>query len=167
MNALIAPDSSILSSVPGTTRDTIEESASISGIPFRFTDTAGIRKTRGAVEQIGVERSRKALDTSEIVLIVLDSSKPLSAGDRSLIEESRGKNALLVLNKIDLPNRLRLSDDFATTDYTSVSATAGTGLEALRDKLVSLAYSGKVGTTDVDVAINERHKALLELAEKY
>src|SRR5260221_7580622 len=103
MNALIAPDSSILSSVPGTTRDTIEETASISGIPFRLTDTAGIRKTRGAVEQIGVERSRKALDISEIVLLVLDSSRPLNKADRELAEQSRRKNPLLVLNKVDLP----------------------------------------------------------------
>src|SRR5260221_7466845 len=71
MNALIGSDRSIVTSVPGTTRDTIEETISISGVPFRLTDTAGIRKTRGAVEQIGVDRRRKALDTSEIVLIVL------------------------------------------------------------------------------------------------
>src|SRR5260221_7451418 len=113
MNALIAPDSSILSSVPGTTRDTIEESASISGIPFRLTDTAGIRKSRGAVEQIGVERSRKTLDSSEIVLIVLDSSKPFTAADREIATHSQGKITLLILNKLDLPNRLRLSDDLA------------------------------------------------------
>ena len=167
MNALIGTDRSIVTSVPGTTRDTIEETASISGVPFRLTDTAGIRKSRGAVEQIGVERSRKALDISEIVLLVLDSSKPLTVTDRELIKESHGKVTLLVINKVDLPNRLRLSSDLASMQHVKVSATVGTGLDTLRDKLVSLAYSGKVGTTDVDVAINERQSALLKLSEKY
>ena len=167
LNALIGADRSIVTSVPGTTRDTIEETTSISGVPFRLTDTAGIRKTRGAAEQIGVERSRKALDISEIVLLVLDSSKPLNAADRELAKHSQGKNTLLVLNKVDLPTRLRLPDDLANIQSVKISATNGTGLDTLRDKLVNLAYSGKVGTTDVDVAINERQNALLESSEKY
>ena len=167
LNALIGTDRSIVTSVPGTTRDTIEETASISGVPFRLTDTAGIRSTRGAAEKIGVERSRKALDSSEIVLVVLDSSKQLNAADRELIKHSHGKHALLVLNKIDLPSRLRLPDDLAKIENVKVSAANGTGLNTLRDQLVKLAYSGKVGTTDVDVAINERQKALLESSDKY
>jgi tRNA modification GTPase len=166
MNALIGSDRSIVTSVPGTTRDTIEETASISGVPFRLTDTAGIRKTRGTVEQIGVERSRKALDASEIVLLVLDSSKPLNAADRKLANQTQRNKTLLVLNKADLPTHLLLSDDMLDVDNVKVSATVGTGLESLREKLVNLAYSGKVGTTDVDVAINERQKALLEYSNK-
>jgi len=166
LNALIGTDRSIVTSVPGTTRDTIEEIASISGVPFRLTDTAGIRKSRGAAEQIGVERSRKALDISEIVLLVLDSSKPLNAADRDLAKQIPGKNTLLVLNKIDLPSRIRLPTDLASMECVKISAVTGTGLDTLRDKLVSLAYSGKVGTTDVDVAINERQNALLEVSKK-
>jgi tRNA modification GTPase len=167
MNALIGSDRSIVTSVPGTTRDTIEENACISGVLFRLTDTAGIRKTRGAAEQIGVERSRKALDISEIVLLVLDSSKSLSAADRELAKQIEGNRLLLVLNKADLSTRLRLPDDMAAFDCVKVSATIGTGLDALRDKLVGLAYSGKVGTTDVDVAINERQNGLLKYSENY
>jgi tRNA modification GTPase len=166
LNALLGSDRSIVTSVPGTTRDTIEEAATISGIPFRFTDTAGIRKTRGAAEQIGVERSRKALDISEIVLLVLDSSRQLNAADRDLAKQIQGKSTLLVLNKIDLPSRLRLPADLATMECVKISATTGSGLDTLREKLVSLAYSGKVGTTDVDVAINERQNALLQSSEK-
>ena len=104
MNALIGSDRSIVTPVPGTTRDTIEETASISGIPFRLTDTAGMRKTRGTAEKLGVARSRKALDISDIVLLVLDSSKPLSAADRDLIKQCDGKVALLVLNKTGSSN---------------------------------------------------------------
>jgi tRNA modification GTPase len=166
MNALIGSDRSIVTSVPGTTRDTIEETASISGVPFRLTDTAGIRKTRGAVEQMGVDRSRKTLNTSEIILLVLDSSKPLNAADRELAKQIQGNKTLLVLNKSDLPTRFRLPNEMASIDCVEVSATVGTGLDTLREKLVSLAYSGKVGTTDVDIAINERQRALLESSHK-
>ncbi len=167
MNALIGSDRSIVTPVPGTTRDTIEETASISGVPFRLTDTAGMRKTRGTAEKLGVARSRKALDISDIVLLVLDSSKPLSAADRDLIKQCDGKVALLVLNKLDLPTRIQLPKDLASLRCVRVSATIGTGLDALRDKLLNLAYSGNVGTTDVDVAINQRQTHLLNMSEKY
>ena len=166
LNALVGTDRSIVTPVPGTTRDTIEESASISGIPFCFTDTAGIRQTRGAAEKIGVERSRKALERSEIVLFVLDASRPMSAADREVLTLNRGKPAMLVLNKVDLRMRLRLPEGVSTIDSVHVSATSGKGLDLLREKLVGLAYSGNVGTTAVDVAINERHKTSLECANK-
>jgi tRNA modification GTPase len=167
LNAVVGRDRSIVTPIPGTTRDTIEESASICGIPFRFTDTAGIRSTRGTVEVLGVDRSRKALETSEIVLHVWDSSRPYSTADRRISEMSRGKSLAHVLNKSDLPSRLRLPRDLAIEECVRVSALTGTGLDALRDRLVSLAYSGNVGSVDVDVAINERHTSLLEAAYKY
>ena len=166
MNALVGSDRSIVTPVPGTTRDTIEEAASISGIPFRLTDTAGIRKTNDAVEQIGVERSRKVLETSEIALIVLDSSEPFATADNELVNQIQGKKALLVLNKIDLPKRLELPRNVATLQSVSVSAITGEGLNALQDKLVTIAYSGTVGSANVGVAINERHKISLESASK-
>ena len=167
MNALVGSDRSIVTPVPGTTRDTIEEAASISGIPFRLTDTAGIRKTNDAIEQIGVERSRKVLETSEIALIVLDSSEPFAAMDNELVNQIQGKKILLVLNKIDLPKRLQLPYDVAAIESVSVSAITGEGLNTLQDKLVTIAYSGTVGSASMGVAINERHKASLESANKY
>jgi tRNA modification GTPase len=167
LNALVGRDRSIVTPIPGTTRDTIEESASISGIPFRFTDTAGIRSTRGTVEVLGVNRSRKALEISEIVLHVWDSSRPHSTADRRILEMSRGKSLVHALNKSDLPSLLRLPRDLAVDQCIHVSALTGTGLDALRDRLVSLAYSGGVGSVDVDVAINERHTSLLESAYKF
>jgi tRNA modification GTPase len=167
LNALVGRDRSIVTPIPGTTRDTVEESVSISGIPFRFTDTAGIRNTRGTVEALGVDRSRKALEISEIVLHVWDLSRPYSTADRRILEMSRGKSLVHVLNKSDLPCRLRLPQDIAIDQCVRVSALTGTGLDALRERLVSLAYSGNVGSVDVDVAINERHTGLLETAYKY
>ncbi len=167
LNALVGRDRSIVTPIPGTTRDTVEETVSISGIPFRFTDTAGIRTTRGTVETLGVDRSRKALELSEIVLHLWDSSRSASTADQRILELSRGKGLLHVLNKSDLPRRLHLPKDIDANECVPVSALTGTGLDALRDRLVSLAYTGKVGTTDVDVAINERHSGLLESASKY
>jgi tRNA modification GTPase len=167
MNALVGRDRSIVTPVPGTTRDTIEEAVSISGIPFRFTDTAGIRATRGTAENIGVIRSRNTLATSEIVLHVLDASKLSSTADTEILELSKGKNVFHILNKIDLPQRLRLPTGIADQNVVRVSATTGAGLDSLRDRLVTEACSGKVGSTDVDVAINERQNVALGFANKY
>ena len=167
LNALVGRDRSIVTPIPGTTRDTVEESVSISGIPFRFTDTAGIRTTRGTVEAIGVDRSRKALENSEISLHIWDSSRPRNTADLQIIEMTRGRNLVNVLNKHDLPSRLRLPRDIDGSKCIRVSALTGAGLDTLRDKLVSLAYSGEVGTTGLDVAINERHRNLLASAYKH
>ena len=167
LNALVGRDRSIVTPTPGTTRDTIDETVSISGIPFRFTDTAGIRRARGTTEALGVNRSRKALDTSEIVLLVCDLSRPFVPADAALISSCRTRRCILALNKADLKERFRLPAQFQSK-ATSVrlSATRGDGLDALRSKLVEIAYSGNIGTAHVDVAINERHKALLESAQK-
>jgi tRNA modification GTPase len=167
MNALIGRDRSIVTPVAGTTRDTIEEAVSISGIPFRFTDTAGIRHTHGKAENLGVSRSRNTLATSEIVLHMWDSSKPASAADADIVELSKGKNVLHVLNKIDLPQRLRFDVEMADSTVVRVSATTGDGLDLLREKLVAYAYSGKVGSMDVNVAINERQSIALSVSHKY
>jgi tRNA modification GTPase len=153
--------------VPGTTRDTIEESVSIDGIPFRFTDTAGIRRTRGAAETSGVKRSHKALEASEIVLLVCDLSRTWTRADVGILSACRDKHTLFVLNKADLKERLRIPEAIRTHAICiPVSATEGTGLDTLRGKLADLAYSGTVGNTHVDVAINERHKTSLESATK-
>lgn len=167
LNALVGKDRSIVTPIPGTTRDTVEESVNISGIPFCFVDTAGIRCARGHAETLSVSRSRKMLASSEIVLHVWDVSRPFRTAHDQIAEMSRGKNVVHVLNKTDLPSRLRLPPDIADHDCVRVSALTGTGLDTLREKLVSLAYSGSVGSLDVDVAINERHTSSLEVAHKY
>jgi tRNA modification GTPase len=167
LNALVGKDRSIVTPIPGTTRDTIEESASINGVPFRFTDTAGIRRSRGTAEQIGVGRSRKTLAHSDIVLHVCDASRPLTTADSDIMKTCRDRTAILVLNKADLPRRLRMAPAISKREHLFVSALRGQGLDTLQAKLVDLAYSGTVGSADVDVAINARHTASLESAYKY
>ncbi|HVM59400.1 MAG TPA: tRNA uridine-5-carboxymethylaminomethyl(34) synthesis GTPase MnmE [Verrucomicrobiae bacterium] len=168
LNALVGHDRAIVTPVPGTTRDTVDETVSIDGIPFRFTDTAGIRRGRATAERLGVKRSRKTLDASEIALTVCDLSQAFTAADAEVIGAVGTKRSILVLNKSDLPPRLRLPAEIAKgLDSIRVSATRGDGLDNLRAKLVALAYSGTVGTAAVDVAINERQRNLLGAAMKY
>lgn len=167
LNALLGRDRSIVTPTPGTTRDTIEESASIKGVPFRFTDTAGIRRSRGSAEKLGVHRSRKALADSEIALHVFDASRPLTSADSEIMKTCHNRTTILVLNKADLPRRLSLSAAIRHREHVLVSALRGDGLDILQSKLVDLAYSGTVGSGDVDVAINTRHTASLQVAYKY
>ncbi len=157
MNALLGQDRAIVTPIPGTTRDTIEEYVSIAGIPFRLTDTAGIRKARGKVEQIGVERSRASAARSEIILHVLDSSRPFARADAEIAAHYAGKQTILVLNKSDLRRQLTLPKALGNSPKVEVSATLGSGTEKLRELMAELVMGGKVGRSELDVAINERH----------
>ena len=96
-------EKAIVTDIAGTTRDVIEEYVNINGVPLKLIDTAGIRETDDIVEQIGVERSRKALKEADLVLLVLYASEPLTAQDRQLLEISQDTNRIILLNKTDLP----------------------------------------------------------------
>jgi tRNA modification GTPase len=164
LNALLGEDRAIVTPVAGTTRDTLEEFANIQGIPFRFIDTAGLRRPRGQVEGIGVQRTANAIQRSDIVLHVLDSSQPFRAADLELSEPFRNKRHVLVLNKADLKNRLRLPTQLSELKAVAVSALTGLGVSNLCDSLVEFAYSGTTGSADLAVAINERHREALSRA---
>lgn len=164
LNALLGENRSIVTPVPGTTRDTVEELANIKGVPFRLIDTAGIRRARGHIEAIGVRRTQTALEQSEFLLHLLDASRPFTVADREVAVQCKKKRVLLVLNKIDLPRRLRLPKELSKFDTVAVSATTGRGLEDLRGKLLQFAFSGTAGITDITVAINERHRTALSKA---
>lgn len=94
-----------MTDIEGTTRDVIEEYVNIKGVPLKLVDTAGIRDTDDIVEKIGVERSKKALEEADLVLLVLNSSEPLTLQDRSLLELSKESNRIVLLNKTDLPQK--------------------------------------------------------------
>jgi tRNA modification GTPase len=161
LNALLGEDRSIVTPVPGTTRDTIEELANIKGVPFRFADTAGIRRARGRVEELGLQRTENVLERSEIVLHVLDAARPFSTADHDIAKRCQTKHLLLVLNKTDLSSRLCVPPELSKLETVAVSALTGHGLNKLRDKLLAIAHSGTAGSTDLNVAINERHRAAL------
>src|SRR5581483_8758018 len=108
LNQLLGHDRAIVSPIPGTTRDTIEETANIRGLPVVFIDTAGLREARDEIEQEGIRRSRESLQKAEFILHVLDASEPLTREDENYFQEFAGKKRILVRNKMDLPKKLQL-----------------------------------------------------------
>jgi tRNA modification GTPase len=159
LNALLRQDRAIVSDVPGTTRDVLEEYLNIDGIPLRILDTAGIRHSHDLVEREGVRRSRAAIASADLVLIVLDASQPLAADDRQVLEASKAKPAIAILNKSDLPRRLGPLS--APEAQVSLSCLSEAGLPDLRQALVEAIQNG-VGPREHPLAVNQRQKTALE-----
>jgi tRNA modification GTPase len=179
LNQLLGHDRAIVSPIPGTTRDTIEETANIRGIPVVFIDTAGLCEARDEIEQEGVRRSRESLAKAEFILHVLDASEPLTAADEKYLAEFAGKKRILVVNKIDLPRKLKLpgkvgmarravrSDARAARPYliiVDICCLSGQGIEALKDAIKELVWSGEIKASMLQVMINSRHQDALNRA---
>lgn len=161
LNCLLGHDRAIVSAIPGTTRDTIEETANIRGLPVVFVDTAGLWEARDEIEVEGMRRSRKSLEEAEMLLHVLDASQPLTAADQEFLAGAAGKRRILIRNKADLPSRLELPSDVSGGPVVSVSCLTGVGLEALKDQIRNLAWSGEINAENLQVMINSRHQDAL------
>ena len=159
LNLLLGTDRAIVSPIPGTTRDTVEETANIRGLPVTFVDTAGLREAGGIIEEEGIRRSRVAYQQAELVLHIFDGSEALSDTDRKQLNEFSGKARLLVRNKIDLPARLELP-----CPAIDVSCATGEGLEGLKDAIKDMIWSGRVKSDMPQVMINSRHQDALQRA---
>ena len=162
-NALLKEDRAIVTDIEGTTRDYIEESINLRGIPVRLIDTAGIRSTRDPVERIGVERSLTKIKEADIVLFVVDASRKLTEEDRRIYEQVRGRNLIVVLNKIDLGEKLPL-EIFEGQSIIKVSALTGHGLENLEEEILR-----KVGATipeGLNIYVSVRHEELLRKSKE-
>jgi tRNA modification GTPase len=168
LNQLLGKDRAIVSPVPGTTRDTIEETASVRGLPVVFIDTAGLREARDEIEREGIRRSRESLASAEFILHVLDASEPLTEADEKYLAEFAGKKRILVRNKTDLPVKLNLPQDSRFTIRDSrvvdVSCLSGQGIEALKDAIKELVWSGEINAGMLQVMINSRHQDALNRA---
>ncbi len=163
LNALLRQDRAIVTEIPGTTRDILEEYLNISGVPLRILDTAGIRHSHDRVEQEGVRRSLAAIESADLVLVVLDGSEPLSAEDRRVLEQVKHKTTIAVINKSDLPRAL---EELALPEIqVALSCTSGTGLENLRQGISDLIKQGGIQAREHPLAVNQRHKTVLEQAE--
>jgi tRNA modification GTPase len=163
LNQLLGHDRAIVSPIPGTTRDTIEETANIRGLPVVFVDTAGLREAGDAIEVEGMRRSREALGRADIVLHVLDVSEPLATGENSFVEEFAGKPRILVRNKIDLPTQWTW-DDTPESRLVDVSCLTGQGIEALKDAIKDAVWKGEIRAEMLQVMINSRHQEALNRA---
>ncbi|OFW33007.1 MAG: tRNA uridine-5-carboxymethylaminomethyl(34) synthesis GTPase MnmE [Candidatus Aquicultor primus] len=167
LNALLGEERAIVTAVPGTTRDVIEEAISVKGVPLRIKDTAGIRHSVDEVEIIGVELSRKTIKTATLVLCVIDGSRPISAEDIALVEEIKSEPAVLVVNKADLPEDksvagLELPQNFKA--QVRVSALTGAGIEELETSIEKLFFAGDIDMSDRTLITNARHTQLIERA---
>jgi tRNA modification GTPase len=163
LNQLLGHGRAIVSPVPGTTRDTIEETANIRGLPVVFVDTAGLREAGDDIEAEGIRRSREALGRAEIVLHVFDASEPLTAEDERYLMEFAGKKRILVKNKIDLPPKLELPAEIKLP-AVEVCCLRGSGIEALKDGIKELVWAGEIRAEMLQVMINSRHQEALTRA---
>lgn len=165
LNQLLGRDRAIVSHIPGTTRDTIEETANIRGLPIVFIDTAGLRDSVDEIEREGIRRSRESLERAELILHVLDASEPLTDADKNYLAEFADKKRIFVLNKTDLPVKLEAP---ASTPFASptanVSCLNGQGIELLKDAIKDLVWSGEINAEMLEVAINSRHQDALNRA---
>jgi tRNA modification GTPase len=165
LNQLLGHDRAIVSPIAGTTRDTIEETANIRGLPVVFIDTAGLREGRDEIEVEGIRRSRETLEKAELILHVLDASEPLTSADEIYLVEFAAKKRILVRNKTDLPIKLELPPDSRFTIHDSravdVSCLSGQGMEALKDAIKNLVWAGKIEAGMLQVMINSRHQEAL------
>ncbi|MCK4245403.1 MAG: tRNA uridine-5-carboxymethylaminomethyl(34) synthesis GTPase MnmE [Candidatus Omnitrophica bacterium] len=164
LNAFLREERAIVTKIPGTTRDTIEEIINLNGIPLRIIDTAGIRRTTRAIEVEGVRRSKDWLRRADLVLLVIDSSQSLNNEDLELIKGTIERKSILILNKIDLPLRInleRLKGLGNGRKIVKISATKSIGLEDLEKIIYALVWDGKVCSSDQTLIINSRHQELL------
>ncbi|GGA47333.1 tRNA uridine-5-carboxymethylaminomethyl(34) synthesis GTPase MnmE [Paenibacillus physcomitrellae] len=169
MNALTRENKAIVTDIPGTTRDVIEEFVTINNIPLKLLDTAGIRETLDVVEKIGVERSKAAVEEADLILLVLNGAEPLHEDELALIEGIRQRQVLVLINKTDLPQQLdrsKLREFFEEGQIVELSVKTRDGLERLEDAISELFFGGKLESGDLTYVSNVRHIALLKKAKQ-
>ena len=167
MNALLRETRAIVTEIPGTTRDTIEEALTIRNIPVKLTDTAGIRHTDDVIEKIGIEKSKESFNKADLVIFMVDNSRPLDDEDREIIEYIGDRKVLAIINKTDLENRLDISEikrKLPNGIFIETSMAREDGISRIEDEIENLVYGGKVKQNDSMMVTNVRHKALLEEA---
>lgn len=170
LNALLRQSRAIVTPIPGTTRDTIEETMHLRGLPIVLIDTAGITATDNLVERLGVERSRQAVQAADLALFVLDGSRPLSHYDRQIAALLTDKTAIMVINKADLPQRLNATQAaglLPDAPVVHISALTGAGLEQLEDTIEATVLGGRVVATDALLVTNPRHQDALRRAAEH
>ena len=165
MNSLLKETRAIVTEIPGTTRDTIEEHISIKGIPVRLTDTAGIRETDDIIEKIGIEKSKESFNQADLVIFILDSSREMEQEDIDIMNLIDPEKTLILLNKIDLVQKIRKEDILAKIGNISIIETSmhnQMGISEIEEKIVNLVYCGKVSQSNNLIITNVRHKNILE-----
>ena len=173
MNRLLREERAIVTEIPGTTRDTIEEYADLDGIPVRITDTAGIRESDDKIEMIGVEKSREAIENADLVLLLLDSSQPLTAEDRQIFPLLRNRKCVIAFNKSDLdtvltPEQVRRETGLPQeTPLIIMSAETGSGITELTEAIKQFVFGGEAGLGSDIMITDARHEERMRETLQY
>ena len=169
LNAILRENRAIVTDVPGTTRDIIEEYVNVDGIPLKIVDTAGIRDTEDLVEKIGVDRAKEVVEDADLIIGIFDASRELTDDDKEIIELIKERKSIVLLNKTDLPNVYN-SDDLAkilrNKKIINTAIAKGEGIEELEKTIVDMFYSGDVEVKDEVMVTKLRHKDQLLKAKK-
>ncbi|MEH6938478.1 tRNA uridine-5-carboxymethylaminomethyl(34) synthesis GTPase MnmE [Bacillus sp. JJ664] len=168
LNTLVQESKAIVTDIPGTTRDVIEEYVNVKGVPLRLIDTAGIRETKDVVEAIGVERSKKVLNLADLVLFVLNNNEQLTEEDRVLYKQMSEKDVIVIINKTDLPQNLDIEEVKQLVGNATIVTTSlkeEQGIEDLEKAIADLYFEGQIEAQDLTYLSNARHIALLKQAE--
>ena len=169
LNSLLHEDKAIVTNVAGTTRDVIEEYVNVNDVPLKLIDTAGIRHTNDTVEKIGVERSRQAIDTADLILLLIDSSQSLTDEDQELIQQTANKPRIVILNKTDLPTKVDEQELAKLIDGDPVikaSMTKHEGINELSSAISHLFFDKGIESSQNNVMVtNARHIGLLRQAD--
>lgn len=167
LNSILREERAIVTSIAGTTRDTIEEIINIKGIPLIMVDTAGIRKTQDEVENIGVQKSKKMLKEADLVLFVLDSSRDFSEEDREIYDSIESEKVIGILNKIDMEKKLDITNLTKVKKWIEISALENIGIDTLENEIYNFILSENIEDSSEKLIItNIRHKSALEKTKK-
>jgi len=161
MNTLLREERAIVTDIPGTTRDTIEEFVNIKGIPLRIIDTAGIRKTYDKIEEIGVEKAKKEIKEADMIIAVFDISRELTEEDFEIIELIKDKKSIVIINKVDLATKWNPKDFFNDRKVLDISARTKKEIEDLENEIEQLWKNNDMSTSEDVIISNMRHKELL------
>ncbi|WRP06633.1 tRNA uridine-5-carboxymethylaminomethyl(34) synthesis GTPase MnmE [Rossellomorea aquimaris] len=167
LNSLVHENKAIVTDIPGTTRDVIEEYVNVRGVPLRLVDTAGIRETEDIVERIGVERSRQVLKEADLILLVLNYADELTPEDEQLFEAVRGMDVIVIVNKTDLSQKIDIDKVRKLAENHQLVTTAlleEQGIDELEEAISSLFFAGSIESGDMTYVSNSRHIALLNQA---
>ena len=165
LNQLVQKDRAIVTDVPGTTRDVIEETLNLDGIPVVISDTAGVHHTDNLIEKIGIEKTLEHVNGSDLVLFMIEAHRPVDPEDHLIYEKINSKPKIVVLNKIDLirkGNETILPDSWRFDDLVHISALYDRGIDQLKDKVIKMAWGQNSTDFEGMVVPNLRHKLLLE-----
>jgi len=160
LNALLKEKRAIVTDVPGTTRDVIEEYVNLDGIPIRITDTAGIRETEDIVEKIGVEKSKEKIEEADLIVLMLDTSREIDDEDKAIIDKIKNRKYIVLLNKIDLDMKISQEIISNLDNKIDISAKTGKGIDDLKNMIKNLFFNGEINSESLIIS-NTRHKQAL------